>query len=858
MGDDEFEDDIDWAAVDLPPAVSQNNAPYQSNVHNQNGSVSQQQTAAVYNTNTNAYSAPAQPINVQNTSSTSTESLQQQIAHLQNLLQSKDSRIAELEASTAATSAAQQAEQEARSRIHLVEEELRRAKREADQYRGQWVRSKKRVAELESQDGRAITPSNVDHFHNHFKDDVKKDVLMEGEGKGKGVKRKSDESEIGRGQIEGTKSSALSLPVVTPQIVRYDSVNERVAKHLLLLDEMGCYSLGDVLKDCKVANANESPQTLDGGDEGEMPAEKGDDQDQIEQETKAFIKSMLCHMATGPKSTQNDTPSAVSVSGLVRILLERFNTLFYNCNSQEDSEMDIDEANTSKEQTMYLAITLNGKQVNYTTDSWRAVLYLLQVTHDVLNLSAKARDDLRWWFYQALQRDDDSDDVDMTGNDTAVKAHAYSRIEGLPIRNCKQDSKRDRFEAFWSVSCRSDTITDAWDTSTMTLPCTLFYEILVGLMKGPQNLSSKDQKIAQLKSIELVHCLMSDAPPHDQAEANSRNKTPYLWKFWFDSLFPLFSSSGTAQGLPDMFDFFSIWEKNGCSYRKNLVGSGRRQYTQIPSSAVESDAPPTKHGGGKQLSKADRVKYVNMSQQQQGSDQMIVDIKCKVLELMTYFISSSSTLRQSIFQVHNQSKAVSYGVSLAKRALFAVSDELDEFAIPFLSSTNSMEGHQSHLEHCLAMCSSSVAFLLMLSRSDAGIHLLRIQSKLDFDIGDISRWSASGIGCVTAVLDGALSHMAEFENMPPSTASSKINQMSHLKGTVENCISFYRNLLSFVNNQSNDRPKTKSISLRALIAENHSTTFVSCCTRITAMKSLSDDLRYEGRMLLEEVLLDDE
>ena len=27
---------------------------------------------------------------------------------------------------------------------------------------------------------------------------------------------------------------------------------------------------------------------------------------------------------------------------------------------------------------------------------------------------------------------------------------------------------------------------------------------------------------------------------------------------------------------------------------------------------------------------------------------------------------------------------------------------------------------------------------------------------------------------------------------------------------------------------------------------------------ITAMKSLSDDLRYEGRMLLEEVLLDDE
>jgi hypothetical protein len=194
-------------------------------------------------------------------------------------------------------------------------------------------------------------------------------------------------------------------------------------------------------------------------------------------------------------------------------------------------------------------------------------------------------------------------------------------------------------------------------------------------------------------------------------------------------------------------------------------------------------------------------------------------------------------------------------VSLAKRILFAILDELDEFAIPFLSSRVT-EKDQRDFDHCLDMCVSAMMFLLMLSRSDAGIHLLRVQIKLDFEIGGIYRWSSSAIGCVTAMMDGILLRIADYYEGKESLVNA--NRIALLNVIVQQCISFYKNILSFVHNQSNDRPKAKVAPLKAIIADHHGTTFVSCCHRIMDQKALSDELKYEARVLLEEFVLDGE
>ncbi|KAL3765785.1 hypothetical protein ACHAWO_011732 [Cyclotella atomus] len=852
MGDDEFDDDgIDWAAVELPPP--NNNAPN----HNNAASHNQPQTGqhhAVYNTaNSNVvYSASTQPP----IDSSANHTLQQQIADLQNLLASKDSRINELQATNdKAAAAAHNSEQEARNKIHLIEEELRRAKREADQYKGQWVRVKKRVAELEQQGGddgmRAITPSNADHFHNHFKEDGKSDVKMDAI---EGVKRKSGENEFDLGQKNDEKKSTTvqHLLHVTPPVARHESVRERIAKHLMLLDEMGCYSLNDVevgqTADAQ-AESDASSNKLEPSDQSNSVSCKHS-QDQLEQETKSFVKSILCHMVTDPSaSDMSRIQHSMPVSGLVRILLERFNTLFYDCSCQKKStDMDVDHIDDRvKDGALTLTITFNGKRVNHAAKSWRAVLYLLDVIHDTLNLSAKARDNLRWWFYQARQTDD-SEDVEMSHHDATADSKAHTRIEGLPL-NTSLTSNSDRIEAPWNDNCRSSSNEDnGWNATTMHLACNKFYEILVGLMNGVPSIS-KDNKIlqhAQIKSIEIVSCLMSDAAPYDHDELNSRNKTPYLWKFWFDSLFPLYSTTEAQSDSFGMVDFFSIWEKDCCSYRKNLLGSGRRSYTQLIT--VKTEAVPTKHT--KQSSRGDKAKSATVSAQTKDFERLAMNVKCKSLQMLCHFISSSSSLHQNIFQVRNQAKSAVEGVSLAKRILFAVLDELDEFAIPFLSSRIT-DKDQHDLDHCLDTCVAAMMFLLVLSRSDAGVHLLRVQTKLDFDIGGIYRWSSSAIGCVTAMMDGILLCIEDGKE-----SSAHANLFALLNAIVQQCILFYKNVLSFVHNQSNDRPKAKATSFKAIIADHQGTTFVSCCHRIVEQKVLSDELKYEARVLLEEFVLD--
>ena len=87
---------------------------------------------------------------------THTTIIYKQIQELQTRLAQKDEVLFELEASTslAQTESAHKtkvAQSEAFKRINIVEEELRRTRLESDKYKNSLVRSKKRVAELESQ-----------------------------------------------------------------------------------------------------------------------------------------------------------------------------------------------------------------------------------------------------------------------------------------------------------------------------------------------------------------------------------------------------------------------------------------------------------------------------------------------------------------------------------------------------------------------------------------------------------------------------------------------------------------------------------------------------------------------------------
>ena len=747
--------------------------------------------------------------------------------------------------------------------MHLMEEELRRVKREADQYKGQWVRVKKRVAELEQGaqakvggGNRAITP-NVDHFHHHFGDGKEKygdDDKMEVEERGKGVKRKSEEHGNDPRPDEKQEKAVVSWGGIAPQVLRHDSVRERVAKHLLLRDEAGSYSWNSIIKKSEKEYDTTDSRTVD----------------QVEHETKQFVKSILCHMATDPISTQNNDSRAMSVSGLLRVLLERFNTLFYAADTTtsleklDATEMDVDQPeNERKSHDLVINVLSNRKQVNHATQSSRAVLYLLHIMHDVLNLSAIARDDLRWWFYKARQSEDTEGDASVETVDKYPENRGHPRIEGLPSNINLTHIKNHWSEALWSTSCRPIAEGDGWDASTMTSQCNVFFEILVGLMKGTQpiksqgafvNENNKILEFAQIKSIEFVSCLMSDAAPYNHFEPNAKHKTPYIWKFWFDSLFPSYSSSGTISDSSTSGDFFSIWEKGGGSQRENFLGQGRRYNTQLIMRAAESEDVPTKQSGGKQSSRVDKSKSIGTAPaSQRDADGLVVDIKCKSLQLITHFITSSTSLHQSMYNVHKQPNSAAKEVSLAKRVIFAVLDDLDELAIPLLLSSHDFKENPTDFSHILELCHSCVMFLLVLSQTDAGIYLFRIQTKLDLEVGDVSRWSSSAIGCVTALLDALLLRMDKFvENQSEGSAA---HYTSPIKSIVEKCMLFYKNLLLFVHNQSHARSKSKATSMLALVAEQRNV-FVSCCHKVIALQGLSEDIKYEARLLLEEVMLD--
>ncbi|KAL9185185.1 hypothetical protein ACHAXT_002962 [Thalassiosira profunda] len=435
MQDDEFGDEIDWSAVQLPSvsapgsAGNATNGPPPSTTggpplarHSWGGGApapSQHQSAAIpqQGHNTGSYgqnfavAGAAAPVhNNFAPSNNDMDALRRQIASLQNQLQSKDDQIFELEATAAASAAesahrTQRAESEAREKVRLAQEEARRAMAEADRNRGGMIRYKKKAAELEAEKQAKEGGQNPSH---------------------------PGEGNLG---AWGPPVADVEMRKVTPVTLEDDALPK-----------------GETLMRVRRNRA-------------------------------------------GRRSGRRGKPS-----GLVQVLLTKFHSLFHCVgdknvvtvdgdgdhvmggddeeNGENRNERSIEDGNQCY-QRMALALlkTEEGESscLPHKTLSWRAALRLLRVVHDILLLR------------QA----------------------------------------------------------DAWDPVTMARPLNALFDILVGIMQGnafdcssdaakdAASSTGREQTVVrsvQLKAIDVILALMSDAPPYDQAkDGGDGNRTPYLW-----------------------------------------------------------------------------------------------------------------------------------------------------------------------------------------------------------------------------------------------------------------------------------------------------------------------------------------
>ena len=679
-------------------------------------------------------------------------------------------------------------------------------------------------------------------------------------------------------------------------------------------------------------------------------------------------------------SRRKSMPHSLSVSGLVYALLARFNSIFQNVHidhgegeeSDAVAEQEKDQQHCLNEQHLPtsfgrsekgykgMAVLVSNEPSSKMTMlaplSWRAILYLLHILNDVLVLSGKSRTDLRLWLYRSRhclsatggsRYCGGSNDNFHGSNDSAnvdkEKMKPHPRIEGLPARyssQCRTESGCG--EALWTVNCRSNMSDETkveWDPMTMPQSCNTFFEILVGLMKGnvfgysrmenhvESSFLGMEKMILQLvqrKAIDLVSKLMSDAPPFDHAKFSQGNPTtPYLWKFWFDSLLPLYSQTVTIatdkkakasasltdsasnadaaqQAASDQLlkndlspgDFFSIWDKMAQRSGNEIF----LNYTELlkPKTATNSNIPPTKgrsSRGNHNVSSASetaRRELDTTPQELKYREQLLsVDIKCRTLNLLSFLIFSSSSIHHNLYQQPSMSHGLndaSSGIlcqkettNLARRILIAIIDEVDGCILPCMSANATSGSQIRDLEQCLQLCHACVHFLLVLCQSDEGIQTVRLQLRLDSGQGDHSRWSSSAISCMILILKSTLSHaMAAEENESKAQINSDISVL--LNTIVAQCIIFFKTLLLFVHNQQHQQPKSGSsyskygtTSLLALISEKR-LDFLSCCHNILSHDSpantnmlndrslfhISDDLKHDVRMLLEEVLIDED
>lgn len=433
----------------------------------------------------------------------------------------------------------------------------------------------------------------------------------------------------------------------------------------------------------------------------------------------------------------------------------------------------------------------------------------------------------------------------------------------------------------------------------MAQPCNAFFEVLVGLMKGnvfehSKNATAKGEdlpnfgleqalvQLVQVKAIDLVLALMSDAPPYDHAKDSHRNRTPYLWKFWFDSLLPSYGSSrkpSSSDNLPIIGDFLSPWETRDSLCNNCSLGSGRKHSTRLLEDTTSDVMQQIKRGGEKQGRVGNRTSRDNSTLESSKESntksnfslfhdveklqvgRLPILVNGRILQLLSHFVLSSSSVYQSLYHtVDGGTKS-----SLAKRILAAVLDYMEEAIVPFLSAGSSSKFDVHDAEQYLQLCFSCMQFLLIMSRSNEGIRLLRLQMRLESEQDEPSRWSQSAIGCVTSVLDSTLSFAKAVEEKKYVLKST--NLACVLNSVVDQCVAFFKTLLLFVEEQRGS--SSKAATLLALISE-HRTNFQSCCQRILAHQSLnsitnpprllhfSEGLKYDVRDLFEELVIDAE
>jgi hypothetical protein len=764
---------------------------------------------------------------------------------------------------------------------------------------------------------------NIDMYDNDNVDDSNSRIPTSFSGK----KRKSSSS------INHSASSGVLLNFTNhhnktmsaaAQVVESsnNSVRIRIVMQLLHHDEMGCYYHHD--HQYKIPSPNLQPLPSCG--------------DKIEVETQKYVRSILCHMISTNESPQHSgtIDCNLSISGLLHILVVRFNMLFHHITDGQDG-LSLDNNNPITESCMlHAAATTDSsssrgkdtidsypkmilvtnanesafeKQMMYESISWNAALYLLSVIHDILLLGVNTREDVRLWIYQSRDQlcnnNNNNSDARTSSSSVhdgdAVSADMHPRIEGLAFPGRIPGRRRndyDRKEALWTANCRSKSPIDQqrrrlsdWDPLTMIPTFNLFFELIVGLMKGSifdhscssrgsdYSDSESDQalvaQLIQLKAIDLVSTLMSDAPPHDHAAAsdNHVHPTPYLWKFWFDSLIPTTQSSmmPTSDFVPTVGDFFSPWEKredNNCNNNQ----SGRRHSTMLlvhstPNEQYKRGTEKIGRTGSKQprddVASSREINTGNLHHLQ-----LSIVIKDRILRLITQFVLSSSSVNQNLYRVVDESNMT----SLAKRILAAILDHMDGFILQYLSdgilsSSSDCDPKSSTTDQCLRLCLCCIQFLLVMSRSNEGIRLLRVQMRLETEEDEASCWSQSSIGCMTMVLNGALTFAMRIDDGMEGSQNQPDGVAHALTLIVERCIAFFKALLLFVEHQRESSSKAATF---LVLTSEHRTIFQSCCQRILAHQSpktvldpprllhFSKELKSDVCYLYEELVLDAE
>ena len=684
-----------------------------------------------------------------------------------------------------------------------------------------------------------------------------------------------------------------------------DSVRQRVARLILSRDEMGCHAIGGNMHASLFSSVPMDDEAVDSVVAASMDRKNERvhaSEIRVEREIRAFVKSILYQMAEAPDGLYSEASAGVTLSppGLCHVLLVRFNSLFNLIEVNDDRTVPVDGAGdhhamelesdpnpisspVSKkieyQRVVLLTYKREGTQsklVTHAPISWRAVLYLLSVIQDILLVSDMARDDLRRWLYQSQQSAERSGKTieenfisptaEEWGRIDTNETAQHPRIEGLhPIERVDGCSNAYR-KVVLSTTKRKTSGSDqpeAWDPISMKKHGNEFFELIVGLMKGnvryrnvtmgreSSNFESEQEslpELVQLKAIELVSTVMSDADPDFNTDS--------LWSLWFEALFP---SSVQTSDIHSIGDFFSPWEKSDPCCTRYHHGSGRkhstRRLTDNKFDAEKISRNNSNRGSrGKSTSKKFRDESV-FPENVKVHDNSAIPIKCQILRLLSHIALCSHSVQGILYQSSWQENKP----SLAKRILAAVLDCMEDYIVPLLSPDCPPDIYRVRdTVQCIRLCFCCLQFLTLMARSKEGVRLLRMQMRLESGAEESSRWSQSAIGCVTCVLSCTLDLSRKMENEFEVSLFQSNNFVGALNAVVGASVHFF----SMIRRSVEEECTTSQSSTLATLVSEHITLFEACCQRILAAQSpaaisyppsllhVSDELRNDVRDLL--------